>query len=671
MLFTAPLYSQQKQVTFIAQEITIAQNALNWQRDTTDASFIKWPKSISGNNTTFSAIGYTAQFTLINKRGTDADLLLEFPRWGLIQVIATTRNNTDTLFTGCLLPLQVRNFQSNTIAVRFPLLQNDSIQFHISCYPYYSIFLPKKFDIKIKQTVDFEKKDKQRVLWQSMFLGIILIMTLYNLFIYLGVKDISYLYFVLSIMGLGLYLTFYYGFGIEYLWPKAPRWDTFCYTIIVPLTNISRLLFTKTYLNTSVFMPAFNKVVNIFIYLLFSLTGFGCIIFLFDIDLLIPLLDIIGISGIFVYILMLVTGLNAFYIHKYHPAKYFIQANILLVIGAILFIVRELGALPDNFITRYFVQLGFAVQVILFALGLANRYNQTKQELAREMLERETLALEKEREKKELIEKQKEELAIQVHQQTKDLTLQNLKLAETISQLEESQQKLTQLNNVKDKLFSIISHDLRNPLASMQSFLKLITAHHEKLNEQEKERLIKEAQNSLDYLNQLLYNLLQWSKSQMHMLEFRPQSIDIQTAFEKSIRLVYLQAHMKQVKIHVDIEAHLTVQADSEMFDFILRNLLSNAIKFCNKKGEILATAYSQNSNICIEVRDTGIGMSEHTVQEILASNITGSKRGTSKERGTGLGLLICKEFIEVHQGLLIIHSAIHKGTTVIVQFPK
>lgn len=603
---------------------------------------------------------FESNFVLQNKSGFDRSLVLQFPKSGYVHVVV---NGLAKKSTGALLPLQQRDLPVHVMAVQLAIPKDSSLKVQIQFLPTYGMYVPAKFDVKVEDMVLFEKNDTSRLFWQGIFLGIFLVMALYNLFIYFGVRDISYLYFVLSIVGLGLYIAFYYGFGMEYLWPNAPRWDSFCYTIIVPFTNMSRLLFTRAYLNTPVLTPSINWLLKLLllasgVLLVISFTGY-----VLDIDILGQLVDFIGILGILVYILMLSAGLVAYYQDHYAPARYFILANILLVIGAILFILRELNFLPDTFITRYLVQIGFLVQVIVFALGLTQRYNQLKLEAAQQRIDSEL-------EKKEMIEKQKELLQVQVDQQTKDLKAQNLQLEAFIHQLEESRSQLTELNQVKDKLFSIISHDLRNPLATMQSFLKLITERHDQLSDTDKEKLIAEAQQSLDYLNQLLYNLLQWSKSQMQLLEFRPDYQSVHDALERNRRLLFLQAQMKQIQVQAASTDALTVFADKDMLDFMLRNLLSNAIKFSNKQSVVAIRAWKEGNATLIAVEDQGVGMSEQIREQLLHANITSSRRGTGKERGTGLGVLITKEFITRHGGEMQIKTAPGAGTVFTLVFP-
>jgi signal transduction histidine kinase len=535
-------------------------------------------------------------------------------------VLTNESGKTQEMATGALLPLNKRSHPSNINAVQFALIKNQQYKVAIYYEPVYSIYDPINFKLTIEPTTLFEQQDTGRLFWQGMFLGTILVMALYNLFIFYGVRDESYLYYVFSIIGLGLYLAFYYGFGIEYLWPNSPRWDTFCYSIIVPLTNIARLLFTKTYLSTSKYMPVTNRIIQLLLLACSLLLVSGILSFIYDVDLFETLVTGVGIIGTLVLIFMLVAGLIAYYKDQYEPAKYFISANALLVIGAILFILREMSLVEDNFYTRYILQIGFVIQVIIFALGLASRYNRTRV---------------------------------------------------TVQLLEESKEQLSQLNSVKDKLFSIISHDLRNPLATMQSFLKLITQHHEKLNEEEKKKMIKEAQGSLDYLNELLYNVLQWSKSQMHLLEFKPEKLLAKNALEKNIRLLYLQAHMKQVQIEQSISDDHFIYADKEMLDFIIRNLLSNAIKFSHKNSVIQISTEQKDHHILIHVIDEGIGMSDQTIEQLQKASLSNSRRGTAKERGTGLGLLICKEFIAKHRGELLISQRNQKGSQFTVLLPN
>jgi signal transduction histidine kinase len=615
--------------------------------------------SIPGN-----AWAVWSMLRLQNQSGVDEEYILQTNKWGIFEAfVYTDSSSVARLKSGSLLPLNDRSQPSNMNAVKLLLRNGESKTVYLKFKPGYSIYVRKSASLVISGQSLFEKADRQRLLWQGLFFGIILVMALYNLFILFAVKDISYFYYVLSILSIGLYFAFYYGFGIEYLWPRSPLWDTFCFAVINPFTGLTRVLFTRTYLHTPYLLPRINKILNVLgaACVITIVAGLAC--YFLQVDILKPLVTIIGILGTLVLVMMFVAGFVAYYYDKYEPAKYFIAANILLIIGAIAFIIRETGFMSDNFFTRYMVQYAVLIQAVVLSLGLASRLNRMRLQLTTETLEKERLALEREKEKKELIQQQKQELQEQVKEKTADLYLKNTLLEETVEQLKESENKLSELNQVKDKLFSVVSHDLRNPLATMQSFLKLITDHEEKLSGEEREKLFFEAQQSLNNMNELLYNLLQWSKSQMNLLQFRPDKISLKAVVDAATRLVQLHAHMKQVQVKTNIPEGLHAYADRDMIEFVIRNLLSNAIKFSQRNSAVEIIVFAENNQVEIRIVDNGIGLSEAKRKKLLDKHTTISRRGTEKEKGTGLGLLISKEFIAKNQGQLRIESVPGKGS--------
>ena len=650
---------------------TVLQKELFWYFDETGRESFDEIKKKQFNGYNESAIetiknkwNIWAWMEISNQTGIDQEYILQTNKWGFFEMFISSGGGvTNKLISGSLLPLHQRSQPSNINATKFLLRKDEKKSIFLKFRSEYSIYEHKEISVQLIKQTYFENKDKQRLLWQGVFFGIILVMALYNLFILFAVKDISYLYYVMSIISIGLYFVFYYGFGIEYIWPRSPLWDTFCFAIINPVTGLARILFTRTYLHTPKLLPAINRTLNILAVACVATLATGLICFVFRIDILSSLVFIIGLLGALILIMMLIAGIAAYYNNKYEPAKYFIAANILLVIGAIAFILRETGLITDNFISRYLVQYGVLIQAVVLSLGLASRLNRMRLQLAAETLEKERLALEKEKEKKELIEQQKMELQQQGKEKTADLQHKNIILEETIGKVKESENKLSELNQVKDKLFSIVSHDLRNPLATMQSFLKLITEHHEKMSEEERKKVLIEAQQSLDNLNELLYNLLQWSKSQMSLLQFRKDKLNVKTAIDNSIRMVQLHSHMKNVQIYTKVEDGLSAYADKDMVEFIIRNLLSNAIKFSHRNSEVGVNAFTENGHIKVEIKDCGIGMSESKIKKLLEKHTTITRRGTEKEKGTGLGLLVSKEFIEKNGGSLHIQSEPGKGS--------
>ena len=657
----------------------VLQNEATWFFDKTGTlpfDKIKNSNFDTYNKKDFSASGKNgnswARLEVINQSGFDQEYIIQTAKWGSYEAFISSANQqTNHLLSGSLLPLHLRAQPTNTNAIKFLIGREEKKIIFLKFKSEYSIYMHSDISLQLVKQTYFEKADRQRLLWQGLFFGIIFVMAFYNLFIFFAVKDISYLYYVLSIVSIGLYFAFYYGFGIEYLWPRSPLWDTFCFTIINPFTGLTRILFTRTYLHTPTRLPRINKILNALSVACIATLVTGLVCYYLKIDLLKPLITIIGILGALVLIMMLVAGIVSYYIDKYDPAKYFIAANILLVIGAIAFIFRETGLIGDNFFTRYLVQYGVLIQAVVLSLGLGSRLNKMRLQLTTETLEREQLALEKEKEKKELIEQQKTELQQQVKEKTTDLQLKNTMLEEMVNQLKESENKLSQLNQIKDKLFSVVSHDLRNPLATMQSFLKLVTEHDKKMSNAERSKSFSEAQQSLDNLNELLYNLLQWSKSQMNLLQFKPDRLNIKLLIEGTVKLVQLHAQMKEVHIKKSVQEGLIAYADRDMTEFIIRNLLSNAIKFSYRNSTIEIKASAHHTDIVIEIIDNGVGLSEAKIKTLLKKNTAITQRGTEKEKGTGIGLLICKDFIAKNGGLLHIDSEPGKGSVFSFNIPE
>lgn len=584
---------------------------------------------------------YWLKFNLENNEPFDQTYILYTPaKWGKAELYTPPYwGGAGGGASGSLLPLSQRSYPRSLTAFKIILEKKRTQTFILRLTGNLSIYTPKNIDLKINTLEDFEQQDKMRYWLQAIFVGIIVVMALYNFVIYLSVRDISYLYYVISILGIGLYFFFYYGFGIELLWQDSPKWDTFAFAFIVPMTNLARIYFTKSYLHLEETSPLLNKGLNIFSFFCVFISALAAGCYFGNIDLLDLLVDLIGFLGTAVLSMMLLCGIMVAR-KGYTPAFYFSLANLILVLGGILFIIRELSWISDNLLTRYAVQYGVIAQVVLFSLGLSSRLNQAQVKVAQ-------LELDKERERKQILEEQSQILKQKVTEQTADLR---------------------ELNQLKNKLLSIISHDLRNPLVSLDSFLNLLINHQDRLSEQERMTLTQKARQSLGNLNQLLSNLLLWSRSQMNQVSFNPQSVDIQSLFENCMKLHSLDIELKNIRIETDFQCNKPIFADAEMLDFIIRNLLGNAIKFSYKGGLVKILVEKQNDFHKICVIDEGIGLSEEQIDKILSSKVISSTRGTAKEKGSGLGLVLCKEFIEIHGGKLEINS--NKNTQFCCYFP-
>ncbi len=231
--------------------------------------------------------------------------------------------------------------------------------------------------------------------------------------------------------------------------------------------------------------------------------------------------------------------------------------------------------------------------------------------------------------------------------------------------------ELSELNSTKDKFFSIIGHDLKGPLNSLTSFSQLLINHTASLSEEEIRTIAKDLDKSLKNLYELLENLLGWARSQTGRLEIKPATFNISEAIKENIRLLSKAALNKKIKIEMMVDDSLEVFADSNSVKTVIRNLISNAIKFTKESGVISIYVDEWKDSVEIGVHDTGVGMSQDVMDKIFDISSKHSTLGTNKEKGTGLGLILCKEFIERNNGKLSVESTVGQGSTFKFTLPK
>ncbi|MGB5929143.1 MAG: HAMP domain-containing sensor histidine kinase [Cyclobacteriaceae bacterium] len=247
---------------------------------------------------------------------------------------------------------------------------------------------------------------------------------------------------------------------------------------------------------------------------------------------------------------------------------------------------------------------------------------------------------------------------------------QNNHLIEANHKLHISENRLKQLNNTKDKFFSIIAHDLKGPMATLTSFLKIFITYEQGLTREEMKGLAERMHESTTSLSVLLENLLEWSRSQMGAIQFRPERLELKDLIEKNVTRHRVRAQEKNVTLVFEEGGEPEVIADRHMLDFIIRNLLSNAVKFTPESGKVTVSARQSGMFVHLVVCDTGIGIPYEDQKMLFEETHHLSSKGTDNEVGTGLGLLLCKEFADFHQAELTVKSKPGAGTTFRLYLP-
>jgi len=237
--------------------------------------------------------------------------------------------------------------------------------------------------------------------------------------------------------------------------------------------------------------------------------------------------------------------------------------------------------------------------------------------------------------------------------------------------LRQAQQELREANATKDKFFSIIAHDLKNPFSALIGLSELLIKNFTHFDDEKKKSFIQKIYNSSDHMYKLLENLLNWSRMQSGRIQWQPETINLSMISDDNILLLKTAAENKNIHFFSDLDAATIVFADADMVTMVMRNLMTNAIKFTNEGGEVKITSKKTGNYEEITVSDTGLGLSSQDLEKLFRIDVQHSTIGTSKEKGTGLGLILCKEFIEKNGGKIWVDSEPGKGSDFKFLLPK
>lgn len=244
-----------------------------------------------------------------------------------------------------------------------------------------------------------------------------------------------------------------------------------------------------------------------------------------------------------------------------------------------------------------------------------------------------------------------------------DLAAKNIAIEQQKEEITAQAEKLQQMNHLQTKLFSVIGHDLRGPISNLQSLLELFTKRL--MTSGEMVTISNKLRANLNVTQRTLENLLSWALSQMDGIKTEKRKIDVRSCIDEACKLMEENAHRKSITLQKNTGDGLSVWADPDQVQLVLRNLIHNGIKFSKIGDHLTITASQENSHCCITIQDTGIGMTVEEIETVIGSSEHFTKVGTQQEKGTGLGLMLCKEFIERNGGTFNIKSRLGEGTEV------
>lgn len=235
---------------------------------------------------------------------------------------------------------------------------------------------------------------------------------------------------------------------------------------------------------------------------------------------------------------------------------------------------------------------------------------------------------------------------------------------ESEKKLAQQKEELNELNITKDRFFSILAHDLKNPFTNLYSMGDLLVKNYESLDEKDRWQALKKMHQASEFIYSLLENLLTWSRTQTNKIDFNPEAFDLSKIIEINANLQHIPAETKGVKIINKVKGIRIAYGDREMISTVIRNLLNNAVKYTRQGGRVTIDTDQENEHYTVRINDEGVGISAEDQEKLFRLDVKYKKKGTAGETGTGLGLALCKEFVLKNRGNIWCRSRENIGTT-------
>lgn len=578
-----------------------------------------------------------------------------------------------------------RTYQSTNYIFDLHLKSTETKQYFLRVKSSEQIILPIAVG---KPDIVWERLWKENILL-GLFLGVVLIMAIYNFFLFLSVRDSAYLYYVLYISFLGLTQLGIVGFNFQFLWPNSPEWESISVVLFACLSSIAVLFFSNQFLNLRANAPIIRKMLFVLLVLFvisFLLMIFGYHQFAFELMQITTSLETAVLFVASLYVLK----------KNYLPARYFFIAWFILLIGALIFLLKDYGILPYNLFTSNSFRLASIIEMALLSFALASRINILKKE--KEMSQAKELATSLDNER--LIREQNVVLEQKVEERTSELMEANESLQATLTHLKETQSQLVEAEKMASlgQLTAGVAHEINNPInfvtsnvAPLKRDINMIwdtleevehLAFNQDLSLSEKKSRIQAYKEEIDieYLKtevdfllkgmsdganrtaEIVKSLRIFSRVDEDTLKFA----DINEGLESTMVILnsLIQQGIEVKKNYGDLPL---IECYAGKLNQVFLNVLTNAIyainkKFVNKPGGVLKlnTGIEEDQSfIFISIEDNGIGIPANIREKIFEPFFTTKDVG----EGTGLGMSIAYNTIAKHNGKIVVNSIIGEGT--------
>ncbi len=527
-------------------------------------------------------------------------------------------------------------------------------------------------------------------------IGILLAITLYNMFLYASIKDKNYIYYILYIIFIGLSQTTITGYTFKFLWPDSPHFDDLALILFPALAGVFAIIFFQNTLHTKDKVPYNHQILNI----IMVVYVFAIIVRLSgSTQLSYRMIDVCGLLGVTTGIIIAIK----LSLQNYRPAKFFLLAWSIFLIGIILYVARNLNLLPYNTFTNYTMQVGTAIEVILLSFALADRINTLKKD--KETSQKE--ALETSLENQRIVQEQNLLLERKVNERTVALTHANSDLSDALSKLQNAQSSLIQSEKMASlgQLTAGVAHEINNPINFVSSNIKPLQRdindllevlnHYEALTAGDSPETLPAKLESISKLKEELD--LEYTKTEVSQLlkgieEGANRTVGIVRELKNFSRLD--ESDYKQVNLNEGINSTLVIlnyqlgtriQVIRELGDIpeidcyagkmnqVFMNIISNSI-FVLENNPVkvppptihIKTWLEDDGYIALSFKDNGVGIAKELQSKIFDPFFTTKDVG----KGTGLGLSIVFKIIEAHNGNIQVFSEKGEGTEFLMKLP-
>ncbi|WP_129714927.1 7TM diverse intracellular signaling domain-containing protein [Pedobacter sp. SYP-B3415] len=537
-----------------------------------------------------------------------------------------------------------------------------------------------------------DKNNADAFLVFGMYAGIIVVMFIYNFFLFISTRDKTYLFYIIYIFFIGLLQANFQGFTFKYLWPANVTVSTYAVYILTPLAALTALEFMKKFLHSDVYVPRLNRWLNIFY------IPYGIAVLLAFLGNLNVSYQLLQITAVIIAIAMLFT---AWRVHRqgFQPAKYFILAWSFFLLGLCIFVLKDYNILPYNTLTYNMMPLGSAVEVTLLSFALADKINVYRKE--KEQSQEEALRVLQENER--LITEQNIQLERKVTERTVELQSANSSLEQTLKDLKDAQSQLVDAEKMAGlgQLTAGIAHEINNPINFVTSNIKPleldikdlreVISMYEKIDPARDLHEQLEAINSFkrqidmafvnEEINTLLSGIGEGARRTAEIIrslknfsrldENDTKPVDLNEGLDSTLVLVR-NIYPQNLKVIKNYDNLPKVECLPGKINQVFMNLVSNAIYAIKNKPEqreeefLTITTRNLGDKVSISIKDSGTGMTEEVKNKIFEPFFTTKSVG----EGTGLGLSIVFRIIETHKGTIEVLSTINVGTEFIITLP-